>query len=273
MASPHSYPPVVVGITGAPTDGTVLRAGVSEAVLRNRPLRIVAATQATLRGRIPTGAAWGRLAAAADRVTTRRPALNVSTAVCSGTLVDVLATQSHTAECVVADRATGQAAAAYVRCPLLVVPEPLTSSAGPVLVAVDAVSADGDALLDHGFAAAAARGVPMRPIYVWTASSIAGIHPVTPLDLLAAHSAADRMLAEVLAGWSQKYPDVTVHRDEIRSRSVDSAVLRATDSASLAVVGARSRPAGNSRAVGKVTRTVIAGAGCPVVVVPLGDMS
>ena len=72
------------------------------------------------------------------------------------------------------------------------------------------------------------------------------------------------LLAERLAGWSSKYPDVWVHRVLPEGRPVPALAAR-SDDAQLLVVGSHRRrgPSGSS-----APRAVLRRAHCPVAVVP-----
>jgi nucleotide-binding universal stress UspA family protein len=78
----------------------------------------------------------------------------------------------------------------------------------------------------------------------------------------------ERMLAEALAGWSEKYPEVPVHR--MVRHSLDPAVTlaEASRSAQLVVVGAARRRERGRLVLGSVHQTLTDHAGCPVAVVP-----
>jgi nucleotide-binding universal stress UspA family protein len=80
--------------------------------------------------------------------------------------------------------------------------------------------------------------------------------------------AADRqrLLAEAVAGWRQKEPDVTVREVVVRDRTA-SALVAVGLTAELLVVGRR--PHGPMGRLGSATHGVLNRAGCPVAVVPV----
>jgi nucleotide-binding universal stress UspA family protein len=76
-----------------------------------------------------------------------------------------------------------------------------------------------------------------------------------------------RILAEALAGWQTRYPDVTVHQRLIRAHA-GRALVEATGRAQLVVVGTHGHQAGTGWLVGSVTHTLLHQAHCPILVVP-----
>jgi hypothetical protein len=248
-------PPVVAGLTGGREDTAVLTAAATHALLHHHPLHLVSGSG--------TGDPTVHLGRAAAQVRRTRPSLTTTTEGTGRSLTELLAALSADAACVVTDRGTGQRVVNAVRCPLLSVTGPTVSRSGPVLVPLD-VTGDGNALLEHGFAEAQARGLPLRVVFAWTAPLIASMYPTSAIDLLAVHGDIDRELAERLAGWSQKYPDVVVERDEIRCHDILTTLVRAVAGAGFVAVGTRTGPV-----VGPVTRAVLTTARCAVLAVPV----
>lgn len=162
--------------------------------------------------------------------------------------------------------------AAHAYCPTLVVPpEPLSWPDGPVLVGVGMTGEDEPAI-GFGFEEADVRGVPLLAAHVWSgipASALASVNPYA-YDLSEARSAADRTLAETLAGWADKYPDVPVERMPMYDVNPARTLCDASGLAGLAVVGARRHGRRSSQLLGSVTRALIERAACPVAVVRPG---
>ena len=82
-----------------------------------------------------------------------------------------------------------------------------------------------------------------------------------------APSRADAWLAESLAGWQEKYPDVLVRSGVVREHPAAGLVAEAA-SAQLLVVGNRGRHALAGTLLGSVSQAVLHHATCPVAVVP-----
>ena len=73
-------------------------------------------------------------------------------------------------------------------------------------------------------------------------------------------------LSEQLAGWREKYPDVPVTEVVERSHPVE-ALVRASRTADLVVVGCRGRGGFGGMLLGSVSQGLIRHADCPVAVV------
>jgi nucleotide-binding universal stress UspA family protein len=82
-------------------------------------------------------------------------------------------------------------------------------------------------------------------------------------------SAEDAVLAERLAGWGQKFPQVAVRRRVVRDGAV-RALVDASAGAQLVVVGSRGRGNAVGLLLGSVSHGVLHGAHCPVAVVRPG---
>ncbi|SMD27505.1 Universal stress protein family protein [Kibdelosporangium aridum] len=77
---------------------------------------------------------------------------------------------------------------------------------------------------------------------------------------------AEETLAEQLARWQQKYPDVRVTRQVVRDRPAH-ALLRFSDEAQLIVVGSRGRGGFRGLLLGSTSQHLLRHAPCPVAVV------
>jgi nucleotide-binding universal stress UspA family protein len=288
MNTPH-WPnhPIVVAISGTPADVPAIHLAAAEAILRRRPLHVLATYE-------PPPAPAGRAAVATALAAARHamtdaslwlrsahPDLTVDCRVLPGDPAVLLVTRSGTAEEVVVPVSTpvrnvatvGERVAAYARCPVLI-SHTGTTPGGDVVVALDGI-APAEPLLSYGFDTAALRGVPLRPMLVWNALPDAAFGTLNPFafDRSAADLEADRLLAEELAGWSEKYPDVLVHRRTLHAPDVATALDHFSTDAGLLVVGARNRPTSGGSALGGVTRRLVRIARCPVAVVRLGGVT
>jgi nucleotide-binding universal stress UspA family protein len=81
-----------------------------------------------------------------------------------------------------------------------------------------------------------------------------------------AETAAHEVLAERLAGWTEKYPDVRVRRAVVQDRPVH-ALVREAGAAQLVVVGSRGHGRPAAMAPGSVAHAMVHRAPCPVAVV------
>jgi nucleotide-binding universal stress UspA family protein len=216
-------------------------------------------------------------AEAASRAHLRSPDLTVSTLVVAGDLAGALIRESNTAAVVVVGDGPrpGSAwtrVASHAHCPAVVVSSSVDGMAGmfdaPVMVGVAAAGWD-DAAMGFAFDEAAARGVPLRVAHLCPGVPDAGIGCVDPIgyELRNAMAAAHRRLAEAVAGWAEKYPQVPVERVSLHDLSPADALVRASGGAGLVVVGASLHAPSSGQALGIVTQALVERAGRPVCVV------
>lgn len=160
---------------------------------------------------------------------------------------------------------------------VVVRPDPAVDAvraAGPVLVGLDG-SRTADAALAFALEEASLRRVPLIAAHSWLDWSqwyaLAQGIPVTQTHLADRET---RVLAEQLAGWAQKYPDVVVHRVVRPGDPVPTLIELARDSTaglpvpSLLVVGTRGRGGFSGLLLGSTSQSLVAHAPCPVAVVP-----
>ncbi len=165
--------------------------------------------------------------------------------------------------------------AAHASCPTVVVrppddaPEPDGAEAGRIVVGVDGSSISEDAL-GFAFEEASLRGVGLTALHAWDAGFLDLPGHGAPVPAQVATDAfldeEIRVLAESLAGWREKFPDVDVRQDVIKGRPAFELVA-ASRGAVLLVVGSRGRGGFTSLLLGSVSHTVLHHAHCPVAVV------
>jgi nucleotide-binding universal stress UspA family protein len=161
--------------------------------------------------------------------------------------------------------------AAHSYCPTLVVPPDPGWPDGPVLLGVG-MSGDDEPAIGFAFEEADLRQVPLLAAHVWSGIPASALGAVSPFayDLSEARAAADRTLAETLAGWADKYPDVQVDRMPLYDVNPARTLRDASALASLVVVGARRHGRRSSQLLGTVTRALVEHAPCPVAVIRPG---
>jgi hypothetical protein len=120
-------------------------------------------------------------------------------------------------------------------------------------------------VLGFAFTEAVLRGAPLLAVHVWSRPADTR-HGRPAYDLVQARDHAERMLAEAVCMWSEKFPDVQVCWTTKHSLHVAAALRAAAHSAQLLVVG-RMPHAGASR---PVPAELIRHSFCPLAVVPQG---
>ena len=160
------------------------------------------------------------------------------------------------------------AVAAHAACPVVVVRGAVQGVTGPpqgpVVVGVDG-SPVSEAALAFAFAVAAGRNAPLVAVHTWWDLAIdPALAPL--LDWEAIEGDEHQLLAERLAGWGEKYPDVEVRRVVTRDRAAHALIAR-TEGAQLVVVGSRGRGGFAGLLLGSVSHAVLHRASCPVAIV------
>ncbi|MGC9669769.1 universal stress protein [Planosporangium sp. 12N6] len=282
---------VVVGVDGSPPSLAAVDLAAREARLRNAPLHLVYAyiwpyvdvpvgTSAVSRLGADLRSDAERIAReAAHRARAAAPTLTVTSEAVNGAPTATLLEQSRTASLVVVgDRGLGGFTglvlgsvavqlAAHAACPVLIA-RGHADAAGDVLLGVDGSSASEPAV-GFAFEEAALRGVALTALHAWTAPVRAEPGDVLPMvyDAAIVEAEEDRVLAEALAGWRDKYPDVPVRRRLVRGPT-RRALIGATRDAQLVVVGSRGRGGFTGLLLGSVSQAVLHHANCPVAIVP-----
>ncbi|MEV4536629.1 universal stress protein [Asanoa sp. NPDC049518] len=166
-------------------------------------------------------------------------------------------------------RPAARRVAAHAANPTLVASARHVEPSAPVMLAVDA---------RHGapragafaFAEASARQVELAVLYVAAEVPDGPFDTVDPFayDAAAAMEAGDRLLAEALAGYSDRYPDVAVVRRTWHDPTVVRAIADRAEKAGLLVVATRDHPRMSERLLGSVTGELLGATPCPLAVVP-----
>ncbi len=280
---------VVVGVDGSPQALRAVRWAVPEARRRQAVLQLVTAlawTEDTLDelpglGQAPYGqyireAAEKGLVAAADVAAEVDPDVPVERQLVLGFPAGVLLERSQTAELlVVGDHGRGRIASAVAgsvavsvaarsACPVVVVRGAIPDGALPVVVGIDGTPLS-EAAIPFAFDAAAARHVPLIAVHTWL-DEINDPALAELVDWQTAAVRAEEVLAERLAGWGEKYPDVPVQRLVARGRA-GHALLDQAARAQLAVVGSRGHGEIAGLLLDSVSNALVHGAGCPVAIV------
>lgn len=161
---------------------------------------------------------------------------------------------------------TALALASHGQCPLVVVrgtPHP----EGPVVVGVDG-SPTSEAAVAFAFEAASMRGASLTAVMSWDNLSIGSDFDASQFTISwdRVEEEEQRTLAQRLAGWQEKYPDVQVDRVVLRDRPV-RALTRLGEQAQLLVVGSRGHGGFAGMLIGSTSQALVYHAPCPLAIV------
>ena len=281
--------PVVAGVDGSQSSLQAVRWAAREAGRRRAPLRTIAVvgwvdvsyqydhprTGPDLR-KVLLRQARAYLTEAARAAVEAAPGQELEQEVLDGSAIPRLVDESRAAQLVViGDRGLGGVAglvigsvafalAAQGGCPVMVVRRRADATGGPVVVGVDG-SPVSEAALAFAFEAAAVRRAPLLAVHAWRDLAL---DPMTwpSLDWEAVEQEVQAELADRLAGWREKYPDVDVQRLVVRDRPARVLVEQSAQ-AQLVVVGSRGRGGAAGLVLGSVSHAVLHRADCPVAIV------
>ncbi|NJP34904.1 universal stress protein [Micromonospora thermarum] len=282
--------PVVVGVDGSAAALDAVRVAAREAEYRQRPLRVVHAFVWPLTGApltpVPGAPVTAGLrnqadqyvAEAVDEARKVSPELRVTGVVVDGAPTPVLVDEAREAALMVlGHRGLGGFAglllgsvtvqvSARAQCPVLVVRgEPRAD--GPVVVGVDGSELSTEAI-GFAFEEAARRDAPLVAVHAWLYPTPVGPGDILPLvyDLDVFGGEEERLLVESLAGFAERYPQVTVRHRLVRG-SPGRVLVEESKEAQLVVVGAHGRGALGGLLLGSVSHAVLHHAHCPLVIV------
>lgn len=286
--------PVVIGVDGSTGSENAVRWGLDLAQRHHAPVRLVhaydpAVNDMRIGGGFDPGVltrmydvAHDQLAAVLTAAASSHPGSAITTRLVDDSAAAALIDESHEADTVVIGThgvsafstlvagSTTMNVATHARCPVIAVPSGATQAFGGIGVVVGVDGSEiSEAAIGFAFREAAMTDVPLTAVLAWT-------DPLTSSVTAAAFPVHDdparrvRMAHEDLAAWvgpwSQKYPDVVVHRRVVHQHPV-RALTSVSDGAQLLVVGCRGRGAVRSMLLGSVSHGVLHLATCPVAVV------
>ncbi len=282
--------PVVVGVDGSAAALDAVRVAVREAEYRQRPLRVVHAFIWPLTGTpltpVPGAPVTAGLRNQADEYVREAveqarkisPDLRITGVVVDGAPTPVLVEEAQEAVLtVLGHRGLGGFAglllgsvtvqvAARATSPVLVVRgEPRAD--GPVVVGVDGSQLSTEAVA-FAFEEAARRDAPLVALHAWLFPTPVGPGDILPLvyDLDAVEGEEERTLAESLAGFAERYPQVQVRHRVVRGAPA-RVLVEASKSAQLVVVGAHGRGALGGLLLGSVSHAVLHHGHSPLAIV------
>ncbi|WP_433258137.1 universal stress protein [Streptosporangium sp. CA-135522] len=155
--------------------------------------------------------------------------------------------------------------AGHTTCPVAVIRNLPARARGEVVLGVDG-SPCGRGAIEFAFAEASLRGVGLRAVHAWS-RPIAGCGPFALESAQETAGGERRLLAEALAGWSERYPDVKLVEQVGHGHPVE-VLKNASAHADLLVVGSRGRGDFAGLLLGSVSHSLLHHAACPLIVAP-----
>ena len=153
----------------------------------------------------------------------------------------------------------------HARCPVAVIhdgePQMPHPTKAPVLVGVDGSSAS-ELATEIAFDEASRRHVGLIALHAWSDREVVEVPGV---DWPAVKAEEERLMSEALAGWQERYPDVTVQTLLVCDRPA-RALVETSQSAQLVVVGSHGRNALTRTFLGSVSNAVVQSVRVPVIV-------
>ena len=150
----------------------------------------------------------------------------------------------------------------HAHCPVAVIndQDPLTHPS-QVLVGIDGSPASESATA-IAFDEASLRGVELVALHAWSDTELWGF---PGLDSSTMQSLGEEILAERLAGWQERYPDVKVRRIVVCDRPAHQ-LVKQSESAQVLVVGSHGRGGYEGMLLGSVSLAVVQCVRVPVIV-------
>ena len=285
--------PIVVGIDGSPESRAALDWAIAQARHPTVPLRLIYAldpyrtylamqrygTVLVPEQERARGIATKLLATSAEHVAEVAPDIVVTTHFYDDDdAIEILLDESARASTIVLGSrrmgafgsvlmgSVGAGVAARASCPIVVLrgPSGMVEERAGVIVGVDAREPSESALA-YAFDFASWRSLPLHAVLCWHLDPLAEMLWRPPLPV---PNHVEAWLSEAMAGWREKYPDVSVQQTVVRDHPV-AGLVAAAAAQYLLVVGTRGHHALSGTLLGSVSQGVLHHATCPVAVVPL----
>jgi nucleotide-binding universal stress UspA family protein len=290
MASTTKHYGVIVGIDGSPVSDAAVSWAAHDAAIRGLPLTIVYVenpaaptwSQAPILEESPAEQVAEDRSLLANAAKIARDAIadtaqiHINGELLSSAIVPALVDQSKDAELIVVG-STGRGALSrsflgsvssglirHAHCPVALIrdedPQLPHPADAPVLVGIDGSTADLATAV--AFEEASLRHTDLIALHAWNDTDMSEI---PGFDWSPTTTKEDHLLAEALAGWQERYPNVTVHKRLVRDRAA-RALVDASESAQLVVVGSHGSGALAGMLLGSVSNAVVQAVHKPVIV-------
>lgn len=284
---------IVVGVDATESSRAAQEFALAEAKRRGMTLRLVSAYQWGREAAVPALAAGvpvdamaalrneaeDALVAAIDRLRSEAEGVQIEHVTSEGSAVEILLEQAKSAFLVVVGSrhlsvsgafflgSVGATVATKAHCPVIVLrgPEGIPGENPAIIAAVDGTARSED-VLAFAFDEASRSGRPVQAVSCW-------MPPATGWDSSTLVGATERIyeearvrLSEAVAGWREKYPDVSVTEAVVEAHPVAGLVEKSYGQ-SLLVVGRGSKHPRVGAIFGSTSQGVLHHAMCPVAVV------
>ncbi|MGB6275814.1 MAG: universal stress protein [Rhodococcus sp. (in: high G+C Gram-positive bacteria)] len=281
---------IVIGVDGSPTSIDAARWAATLAERVDSPLLIAAAVQQPMfymgeSASVVPREVWDEQRRAAERVVTdvatavlaSHPNLAVTTSVAEATACTMMVGHSRTARILVVGNSgsgpivsalfgsTAQETSNAALCPVIVWREGVGTVDAPILVGIDG-SATSEVAVEQAFDLASLLDVPMIAALAWSPLSqgAALSLPGSP-DSAEIEREQRMLLSECLAGWSEKYPDVSVEH-VVQQGNPAHLLIDLSKRAGLVVVGSHGRGVVARALFGSTSSNLTRHARCPVMI-------
>jgi nucleotide-binding universal stress UspA family protein len=294
MSKLSTHPGIVVGVDGSAGANLAVQWAARDAKLRNVPLTLVHVIPATagkwlesslvpawMRGQRERGRQVIHEALEVANESCRRGPPEIYCEMPSATAVPALVDQSKDADLVVVGclgtgtlrgRHLGSVSSGLVyhaHCPVAVIHDGVELNAdpasAPVLVGIDG-SPESELATAIAFDEASRRKVGLTALHAWSEESwVDEIVTRAGRSWPELRAVEDEALAERLAGWAERYPDVPVRRLIVRDEPARQLVDQ-SESAQLVVLGSHGRGGFTGMLLGSISAAVVLMARVPVIV-------
>ena len=209
------------------------------------------------------------------------PDLDVTTEIATGPAAAVILEKSEDASMVVLGShgrtglkglllgSVSRAVATHAKCPAVVVRPAEDPEANTIVIGVDGSPSSIHAL-DFAVETASRRGYDITVLHAWEIppiGALTGVPSFSPPDLIENLTEAElRAVSAELAGYRERYPDVTVN-SEIIQGGPSRALTEASEHAAMVVVGSRGRGGFKGLLLGSVGYNVVHKAKCTTAIV------
>lgn len=150
-------------------------------------------------------------------------------------------------------------------CPVVIWRQGTGDAGAPITVGVDG-GATGQVAVERAFEVASHCSVPLVAVHTWNGGATNGIVAFPEFtDRAGVEREEEAVLAESLAGWTDKYPDVEVERVVHQGNATKTLVERSAGS-QLVVVGSRGRGVLARAFLGSTSSNLAHHAQCPVMI-------